>query len=348
MLHSLQSNARRLAAETRGAEIAEAAAVLPLMFMMLLGIFWFGQAFSIYGAITRAAQEGARAGAAPICATCVGANTTAQSDINAATAVQAALVASKLDPNQSHACQYLPLRLPPAARVHPNPVTSLASANVVCSPSRLSNSTTDGALRHLRLVSIPVPVLAAIYVSEQATESGLRLRPARAWRLGDSRASCLGTCLTGRIRSGWRDDHAAQLVEFAVSLPLLVLFVVGIFDFSNAFTLKQKLTNVARDAARAAAAEPSSDLQSARLPMSVVDAFQDIDNYLLANNLSDCVVASVGPLGPPLTLAWKYQGTGLACPPGGLTIIINRGYYFPRERYISPNRGLQNSDDPGS
>ena len=35
------------------------------MFMMLLGIFWFGQAFSIYGAITRAAQEGARAGAAP-------------------------------------------------------------------------------------------------------------------------------------------------------------------------------------------------------------------------------------------------------------------------------------------
>ena len=71
----MQSNARRLVAETRGAEIAEAAAVLPLMFMMLLGIFWFGQAFSIYGAITRAAQEGARAGAVPICATCAGTNT---------------------------------------------------------------------------------------------------------------------------------------------------------------------------------------------------------------------------------------------------------------------------------
>ena len=56
---------RRLAVETRATEIAEAAAVLPLMFMILLGIFWFGQAFSIYGAITRAAQEGARAGAAP-------------------------------------------------------------------------------------------------------------------------------------------------------------------------------------------------------------------------------------------------------------------------------------------
>jgi hypothetical protein len=33
---------RRLAVETRATEIAEAAAVLPLMFMMLLGIFWFG------------------------------------------------------------------------------------------------------------------------------------------------------------------------------------------------------------------------------------------------------------------------------------------------------------------
>jgi Flp pilus assembly protein TadG len=30
------------------------------------------------------------------------------------------------------------------------------------------------------------------------------------------------------------DDRASQIVEFALSLPLLVLFVVGIFDFSEA------------------------------------------------------------------------------------------------------------------
>ena len=89
---------RRLAAETRGAEIAEAAAVLPLMFMMLLGIFWFGQAFSIYGAITRAAQEGARAGAFPYCATCAGTNTLTAYSINADTAILNALTASKLNP----------------------------------------------------------------------------------------------------------------------------------------------------------------------------------------------------------------------------------------------------------
>jgi Flp pilus assembly protein TadG len=77
MLNSLRSAIQRLGAEVRGAEIAEAAAVLPLMFMMLLGIFWFGQAFSIYGAITRAAQEGARAGAAPYCTTCSSPNSVA-------------------------------------------------------------------------------------------------------------------------------------------------------------------------------------------------------------------------------------------------------------------------------
>src|SRR6266567_607304 len=94
MLNPLRSHVRRLAAETLGAEIAEAAAVLPLMFMMLLGIFWFGQAFSIYGAITRAAQEGARAGAVQECATCTATTTSATNAINA---VQTALLASKLD-----------------------------------------------------------------------------------------------------------------------------------------------------------------------------------------------------------------------------------------------------------
>lgn len=87
--------------DTRGTEIAEAAAVLPIMFMILLGIFWFGQAFSIYGAITRAAQDGARAGSVPYCVTCSGASTTAQEEANASTAVQAALVAMRLDPNKA-------------------------------------------------------------------------------------------------------------------------------------------------------------------------------------------------------------------------------------------------------
>jgi len=91
----------RLIAETTGAEIAEAAAVLPLMFMILLGIFWFGQAFSIYGAINRAAHEGARAGSVPYCATCTGPSTLAQYEANAVNGVNNALTQSQLDFNKA-------------------------------------------------------------------------------------------------------------------------------------------------------------------------------------------------------------------------------------------------------
>jgi len=78
-----------------GSEIAEAALVLPLMFMMLMGIFWFGQAFRISGTIAHAAREGARAAVAPSCVTCAG----GQAAQNANSAIQSALAAAKLDPN---------------------------------------------------------------------------------------------------------------------------------------------------------------------------------------------------------------------------------------------------------
>lgn len=97
MVTRLRKTLGRLAWETDAAEIAETAAVLPIMFMILLGIFWFGQAYNLYGAITRAAQEGARAGVAPYCTTCTpGANNNAQ---NAANAIVATLTAQNLNPN---------------------------------------------------------------------------------------------------------------------------------------------------------------------------------------------------------------------------------------------------------
>jgi Flp pilus assembly protein TadG len=86
-----------VARDTRGAEIAETAMVLPLLFMMFMAIFWFGQAFRIYGTITHAARQGARAAVAPVCATCPSGNTPAQ---NALTAVNNALAAAHLDQAQ--------------------------------------------------------------------------------------------------------------------------------------------------------------------------------------------------------------------------------------------------------
>jgi len=109
----------------------------------------------------------------------------------------------------------------------------------------------------------------------------------------------------------------------------MVVFVVGIFDFSSAFTLKQKLTNVARDAARAAAADPSSDLRGGLtvFPISVNDAFQIVDNYLIANHLNDCGVTLAS--GTSSGLTWTFSVTPTGSSPCGITLIVNRGYYMP-------------------
>jgi hypothetical protein len=139
-----------------------------------------------------------------------------------------------------------------------------------------------------------------------------------------------------RLSAGAVSDRGSQIVEFAVALPLLVVFVVGIFDFSGAFTQKQKLTNAARDAARAAAADPITDIcaSCSGIPVSVQDAFYTIDNFLIANQINDCGIAPpAGSMQPqPTPSTWKFQvaGSGLnGCPSAGLTIIINRGYYYP-------------------
>jgi len=128
-----------------------------------------------------------------------------------------------------------------------------------------------------------------------------------------------------RARPGlWRDDRASQIVEFALSLPLLVFLVVGIFDFSNALTLKQRLTNAAREAARVAASDPATDLvnYSTTVPVSIGDAFQVVDNYLISENINDCGLSGAGATGPT-GLKWTYTSTG-TCPGSGITLAINR------------------------
>ena len=86
------------ARETSGAEIAEAAVVLPLLFMLLFGIMWFARAFNIYTTINRAARQGALAAAANNCATC---GNIRQTQANIQTnVVNPILAASHLDPAQ--------------------------------------------------------------------------------------------------------------------------------------------------------------------------------------------------------------------------------------------------------
>jgi Flp pilus assembly protein TadG len=90
-------NIKRIASKLRGAEgaeIAEAALVLPLVIMLIFGIIWFGRAFNIYSTIQQAAQQGALLAARSSCATC---GDTAAAVANVDTAVTTVMQASSLD-----------------------------------------------------------------------------------------------------------------------------------------------------------------------------------------------------------------------------------------------------------
>ena len=134
------------------------------------------------------------------------------------------------------------------------------------------------------------------------------------------------------------DHQASQIVEFALSLPLLMLFVIGIFDFSSAVSLKQKLTNAAREAARVAAADPANDLSGSSLPMpvSVRDTLQVVDNYLVSERINDCKLIGATPTqGGDLTWSFNSQNNGCGSP--GVTLTINRGYFFPQTSTSQPS-----------
>jgi Flp pilus assembly protein TadG len=88
---------RHVAQDTSGTEIVESAFVLPLVFMFMIGIFWFGLAFFIYGTLTQGTRAGAVAAVAPVCTTC---GSTPSPAATAETAIYNALAAAHLKKNQ--------------------------------------------------------------------------------------------------------------------------------------------------------------------------------------------------------------------------------------------------------
>ena len=88
-----------------GSEIAEAALILPLLFTLLLAIYWFGRAFSIYSTINHAARQAVLTAAAPACANCAAAcvwnNSGMPCDSVVSDVISQALSAANLDPTQA-------------------------------------------------------------------------------------------------------------------------------------------------------------------------------------------------------------------------------------------------------
>ena len=179
-------NIKRIARQLRstdGAEIAEAALVLPLVAMLLFGIIWFGRAFNIYSTIQQAAQQGAVTAARATCATCSDAFPTDGPPTTNGTvtaAVEAVLKASNLDPAQ------IPVNSNP-----PNPVSCATPPTPPC-------TTTDKITICRQALLNPVP------------PSPHNVEPLWAFNIHSSstsrarRSTCSRLFCRRKHRAGWR------------------------------------------------------------------------------------------------------------------------------------------------
>lgn len=119
---------------------------------------------------------------------------------------------------------------------------------------------------------------------------------------------------------GTRGERGIELLEFALVLPLLLVLLVGIFDFGTAFALRQKMTNAAREAARIVVSSPLTDQNcSSSIPCSIVAAVNAaVQSMANAGESLSCVQ----PASPTSsgTLEWTYTCAN------GASLVINRGY----------------------
>lgn len=129
------------------------------------------------------------------------------------------------------------------------------------------------------------------------------------------------------VRSAVSDSTGSQIAEFAVSLPLLLIMVVGIFDFGNAYNIKQKASNIAREAARMGASQPTADL-TGPTPPSILAIRDMVVTSLQAAKLNDCGLGSASGVSGGAAAPWKWTFTVSCGTPGNLVLTVDRGHVF--------------------
>ena len=81
----------------------------------------------------------------------------------------------------------------------------------------------------------------------------------------------------------YRNQRGAALVEAAITLPIILLISVGIFEFGRAYQTWQVLTNAAREGARLAVINGSTD----------TDVTARVRSYMQSGSLANYGTATV-------------------------------------------------------
>ena len=81
-----------------------------------------------------------------------------------------------------------------------------------------------------------------------------------------------------QVSARFRDAEGAELLEFALALPLILVMVAGLLDFSRAYNIKQKLAQSVREGVRYIATE-HNDITDSN-PASVATLRDEVVTYL--------------------------------------------------------------------
>jgi Flp pilus assembly protein TadG len=117
-----------------------------------------------------------------------------------------------------------------------------------------------------------------------------------------------------------RSEKGAALIEAAVTVPIILLISVGIFEFGRAYQTQQVLVNAAREGARLAVIDGSTDAQ----------VRERVNNYLSGGGLTTLTDANIS----------ITRTTALTATATGSTVEISYPFSFivlnPVVRLIAP------------
>jgi Flp pilus assembly protein TadG len=148
----------------------------------------------------------------------------------------------------------------------------------------------------------------------------------RVWSLPIGRAQERSSFKASRLL---RRADGSQLLELALSLPIMLVVMVGVVDFGQAWNIKQKLANAVREGTRIGASAPSALLDAtncgnpvASSPCSVQAVADAVKQYMVNASLNaSCITPNSPSSSDSTTSTWTYS-----C--NGLSISITRPYIF--------------------
>jgi Flp pilus assembly protein TadG len=127
---------------------------------------------------------------------------------------------------------------------------------------------------------------------------------------------------------GLRGSSGAQLLEVALTLPILMALVVGATDFGAAYRLQHDLNNACREGARFASSQSAEDLNCgscSAVPASVSAVRDVVANYLTQDKLTTCAISTTAGYSAT-NQTWSFSSPTPGCTNFSLTVA--RGYTF--------------------